>query len=144
MGEARIAYLTTHPIQYQAPLLRRLAAEPGMRLKVFFASDLTTRHFVDPGFKREITWDTELARRLRLRVSARRGVDRSDLDGASFQCWSRASAARREILGAVGPWLYAPSPLDRLGQCQTAQHEGTGQGRSDSNRKKARPICPRP
>ncbi|HEV3109597.1 MAG TPA: glycosyltransferase [Candidatus Binataceae bacterium] len=60
MSEVRIAYLTAHPIQYQAPLLRRIAAEPGVRLKVFFASDLTTRQFVDSGFKREISWDTEL------------------------------------------------------------------------------------
>ena len=60
MGEVGIAYLTAHPVQYQAPLLRRIAAEPGLRLKVFFASDLTSRRFMDPGFKREISWDTEL------------------------------------------------------------------------------------
>ena len=29
MAEIRLAYLVTHPIQYQAPLLRRLAREPG-------------------------------------------------------------------------------------------------------------------
>jgi len=56
----RLAYLATHPIQYQAPMLRRVAAEPDIQLKVFFASDISTRLFVDPGFKRPITWDTNL------------------------------------------------------------------------------------
>jgi glycosyltransferase involved in cell wall biosynthesis len=56
----RLAYLVTHPIQYQAPLLRRIAAEPGIQLKVFFASDVSLRRFVDPGFRRPIEWDVPL------------------------------------------------------------------------------------
>jgi glycosyltransferase involved in cell wall biosynthesis len=56
----RLAYLVTHPIQYQAPLLRRIAAEPNIYLKVFFASDLSLRRFVDPGFSRSIRWDVPL------------------------------------------------------------------------------------
>src|ERR1700688_443316 len=56
----RLAYLVTHPIQYQAPLLRRIAAEPDIHLKVFFASDVSLRSFVDPGFKRPIQWDVPL------------------------------------------------------------------------------------
>jgi glycosyltransferase involved in cell wall biosynthesis len=56
----RLAYLVTHPIQYQAPLLRRIAAEPGIQLTVFFASDISTRRFVDKGFSRPIAWDTNL------------------------------------------------------------------------------------
>src|SRR5579875_3839639 len=56
----RLAYLLTHPTQYQAPLLRRIAAEPDIQLKVFFASDVSVGTFVDPGFKRSIQWDTPL------------------------------------------------------------------------------------
>ena len=56
----RLAYLTTHPIQYQAPLLRRVAAEPHLEFKVFFASDISKGRFIDPGFKRAIAWDTPL------------------------------------------------------------------------------------
>lgn len=56
----RLAYLATHPIQYQAPLLRRIAVEPDIHLKVFFASDVSLRSFIDPGFKRSIQWDTPL------------------------------------------------------------------------------------
>jgi glycosyltransferase involved in cell wall biosynthesis len=54
----RLAYLVSHPIQYQAPLLRRIAAEPGIDLHVLFATDLRQR--IDPGFHRPIDWDIPL------------------------------------------------------------------------------------
>jgi glycosyltransferase involved in cell wall biosynthesis len=60
MAEIRLAYLVTHPIQYQAPLLRRLARQPGLDLTVFFCSDFTTRRFLEPTFGREIDWDVPL------------------------------------------------------------------------------------
>jgi glycosyltransferase involved in cell wall biosynthesis len=53
----RLAYLVSHPIQYQAPLLKRIAAEPGIDLKVFFCSDISTRPYMDPGFKQSLQWD---------------------------------------------------------------------------------------
>ena len=56
----RLAYLVTHPIQYQAPLLRRIAREPDIHLKVFFASDISIRSFFDPAFKESIQWDVPL------------------------------------------------------------------------------------
>ncbi len=56
----RLAYLVTHPIQYQAPLLKRIALDSGLELKVFFASDVSTRPFKAEEFGREIAWDTEL------------------------------------------------------------------------------------
>jgi glycosyltransferase involved in cell wall biosynthesis len=60
MADIRLAYLVTHPIQYQAPLLRRLAREPGLDLTVFFCSDFTTKKFLDPSFGRVIDWDVPL------------------------------------------------------------------------------------
>jgi glycosyltransferase involved in cell wall biosynthesis len=56
----RLAYLVTHPIQYQAPLLRRIAAEPGIDLTVFFCSDFSLQSYLDPCFGRMITWDIPL------------------------------------------------------------------------------------
>jgi len=56
----RLAYLATHPIQYQAPLLKRIAAEPGIDLTVFFRSDWSVSGFDDPGFGRRIEWDVPL------------------------------------------------------------------------------------
>jgi len=56
----RLAYFVSHPIQYQAPLLRRIAAEPDIDLAVFFFSDVSVRGHVDPGFGVNVRWDVPL------------------------------------------------------------------------------------
>jgi glycosyltransferase involved in cell wall biosynthesis len=56
----RVAYLVSHPIQYQAPLLRRIAAHPLIDLAVFFRSDVSLRKHLDPGLGRMIEWDVPL------------------------------------------------------------------------------------
>ncbi len=56
----RLAYVVSHPIQYQAPLLRRLALEPDIELTVLFGSDLSIRSYRDEGFGVEVAWDTPL------------------------------------------------------------------------------------
>ena len=59
-SKIRVAHLVTHPIQYMAPLLRRIAAEPGIDLTVFFCSDFSLQKFYDPEFKQAIAWDVPL------------------------------------------------------------------------------------
>jgi glycosyltransferase involved in cell wall biosynthesis len=57
----RLAYLVSHPIQYQAPLLRRIAQEPGIDLTVFFGSDFSVRGYKDAGFGGVgVKWDVPL------------------------------------------------------------------------------------
>lgn len=57
----RLAYVVTHPIQYQAPLLRRLALEPDIDLTVLFASDHSVRGYRDEGFGgARVKWDIPL------------------------------------------------------------------------------------
>ena len=56
----RLAYFVSHPIQYQAPLLRRIAKEPDIDLKVFFRSNLSVRSYLDPGFGVAVKWDVPL------------------------------------------------------------------------------------
>ena len=56
----RLAHVVSHPIQYQAPLLRRLAQEPGLLLKAFFLTDAGAQPFHDPGFNRVVKWDVPL------------------------------------------------------------------------------------
>ena len=56
----RLAYLVSHPIQYQSPLLRLIAAEPGISLKVFFRSPMGLKPYADAGFGQTIAWDTPL------------------------------------------------------------------------------------
>ena len=56
----RLAYIVSHPIQYQAPLLRRIASEPGIDFTALFLSDFSTRQYRDPGFGQSIAWDVDL------------------------------------------------------------------------------------
>ena len=56
----RIAALTTHPIQYQAPLFRRIGQRPEFDLTVFFLSDVGLRTAYDPGFGVALKWDVPL------------------------------------------------------------------------------------
>jgi glycosyltransferase involved in cell wall biosynthesis len=56
----RLAYLVSHPIQYQAPLLRRIALDPEIDLTVLFGSDFSVRGYKDQGFGVEVKWDTPL------------------------------------------------------------------------------------
>ncbi len=58
--KVRLAYLVSHPIQYQAPLLRRIAQEPDIELTVFFGSDFSVRGYKDEGFGVGVTWDVPL------------------------------------------------------------------------------------
>ncbi len=55
-----MAYLVSHPIQYQAPLLRRIAQEPEIDLTVFFGSDFSIRGYTDEGFGVGVKWDVPL------------------------------------------------------------------------------------
>lgn len=57
----KIAYFVSHPIQYQAPLLRRIAQEPDIELSVFYFSDLSVRGYSDEGFGGiQVHWDVPL------------------------------------------------------------------------------------
>ena len=85
----RLAYFVTHPIQYQAPLLRRIAAEPDIDLKVFFGSDISLRGFVDKGFGVRVEWDTPL------------------LEGYNYEFLPLIKGAQNEkTIGSVGPLNY--------------------------------------
>jgi glycosyltransferase involved in cell wall biosynthesis len=56
----RVAYLLSHPIQYQSPLLRRLAAQSSVDLTVLYMSDFSLRSYSDEGFGVPVAWDVPL------------------------------------------------------------------------------------
>ena len=56
----RVAYLLSHPIQYQSPLLRLLAQQPELELTVFYTSDFSLRTYHDHGFGVPVEWDVPL------------------------------------------------------------------------------------
>jgi glycosyltransferase involved in cell wall biosynthesis len=56
----RIAYIVTHPIQYQVPLLQYLSRSGGIELEVFFLSDFSLHEHYEQAFNRTFKWDVAL------------------------------------------------------------------------------------
>src|SRR5438045_1949675 len=57
----RLAIISTHPIQYNAPWFALLAKSPGITLKVFYTwGQLESKDKFDPGFGKNISWDVPL------------------------------------------------------------------------------------
>ncbi|HTH31330.1 MAG TPA: hypothetical protein VL946_08255, partial [Lacibacter sp.] len=57
----KLAIVTSHPIQYNAPLFRLLAERGKIDVKVFYTWGQTEQGFVyDPDFKRAFKWDIPL------------------------------------------------------------------------------------
>ena len=54
-----IKYIQTHPIPYQSPLIKFLSNK-GIKIKVLYRSNMSTKKYFDPGFKKKIKWDTKL------------------------------------------------------------------------------------
>jgi len=59
-GRHRLAVLNSHPVQYFAPLYRRLARQPEIDLTVYYCSHQGAEGYYDPGFMRTIKWDVPL------------------------------------------------------------------------------------
>ncbi|WP_263784447.1 glycosyltransferase family 4 protein [Salinibacter grassmerensis] len=56
----RLAVVTTHPVQYYAPLFRRIAEHESIILNVFYGWTGSTEASYDPGFGQEVEWDLPL------------------------------------------------------------------------------------
>lgn len=56
----RLAYIVTHPIQYQAPLLRYLAQRGEIDLEVFYLSDFSLHDHFERHFDYNFKWDVGL------------------------------------------------------------------------------------
>jgi glycosyltransferase involved in cell wall biosynthesis len=56
----RLAILSTHPIQYHAPLFRGLAAHPDLSIHVYFCHKATPKDQARAGFKVAFEWDVPL------------------------------------------------------------------------------------
>jgi glycosyltransferase involved in cell wall biosynthesis len=61
MSKHRLAVIGTHPIQYYAPVFRRLAEFETIDLRVFYTwSQTASGAVVDPGFQAPVKWDVPL------------------------------------------------------------------------------------
>ncbi|MEQ9063211.1 MAG: glycosyltransferase family 4 protein [Vicingaceae bacterium] len=56
----KLAIVSSHPIQYNAPLFRLLAASKKIELYVFYTAPQFSETFFDPDFGNEIKWDIPL------------------------------------------------------------------------------------
>jgi glycosyltransferase involved in cell wall biosynthesis len=103
----RIAYLVSHPIQYQVPLLRQITKVPEFDLTVFFRSDFSARKFWDPGFGAQIEWDTDLLKGYRFNVLPAFGAtDRLTFwRPFNYDLWRRLRKGNFQVLWVHG---YAP------------------------------------
>lgn len=84
----RIVYFLTHPIQYQAPLLRALS-EKGLNLHVVYASTASVQGFRDPDFGVNVVWDVPLL--------AGYSHESLGLDSVSGSFWHQLRCYRRSI-----------------------------------------------
>jgi len=56
----RLAAVTSHPVQYQAPLFRQLADHEAVALTVFYGDDRSVAGEIDPEFGVRVQWDRPL------------------------------------------------------------------------------------
>lgn len=57
----RIAIISTHPVQYNAPLFKMISQTGDVTIKVFYTwGDTVLERKYDPGFEKEIEWDIPL------------------------------------------------------------------------------------
>ncbi len=56
----RIAIVTTHPVQYNAPFFKLLSERGRIQVKVFYTWEQSAENKFDPGFGKNIEWDIPL------------------------------------------------------------------------------------
>lgn len=124
MRPLRLAYLVTHPIQYQAPLLRRIAAEPDIELTVLYEADFSVGAYVDSGFGRSVGWDVRLLDGYRHRfLVPRRPVPGRDAPGFFWPLSRGLARTLRE--GAFDAlWVHGYSSANHLAALILARRHG--------------------
>jgi glycosyltransferase involved in cell wall biosynthesis len=60
MAQPKLAIVTTHPIQYYAPIFRALAQSGSIDLRVFYTWSQAVGSIPDPGFGIPVQWDVPL------------------------------------------------------------------------------------
>ena len=108
----KLAYLVSHPIQYQAPLLRRIAQEPDIDLTVLFGSDFSVRGYADQGFGGvTVKWDVPLLEGYRSEFLPRLR-DGNDVRIASPLNYGILSSLRRGRYDAL--WVHGYATVNAL------------------------------
>ncbi len=111
----RLAYVVSHPIQYQAELLRRIAADPAIDLTVLFCSDFSVRAYRDAGFGVAVEWDVPLTEGYR-HIVLPRWRDNSSPRPLAPISWGFFRVLRHGINGAPfdALWLHGYNSVNAL------------------------------
>lgn len=105
----RLAILVSHPIQYYAPLYRKLEERGAVEPRVIFLSDAGAVEYVDRAFGQTIAWDIPILDGYRSTVL----LPGSDLDGKGF--WSRHAPGLNTELEKLAPeWLLVYGYASRM------------------------------
>ena len=89
----KIACIVTHPIQYQAPLLRLIAASREIDLKVLFLSDFSLHAHYETAFGKTFKWDVNLTDGYQWEVLPRWGIGHS----TPMRRWWPVSGVKRRL-----------------------------------------------
>lgn len=140
MNKVRLAWISTHPIQYQAPLLREIAACPDIDLTALFFSDFSTRSFVDPEFNRKIEWDTPMLEGYRHEFLPGTGSQVGAIKTFQPRVGGLAARLRKSNYDAVlvqgwqhygmlkAAWLAKRAGLRVLMRCEATDHVASSTG----------------
>ncbi len=60
MNRIKLAIITTHPIQYYAPVFKQLTENNRIDVKVFYTFSQHASNHIDSGFGHEVSWDVPL------------------------------------------------------------------------------------
>lgn len=106
-----VVYLVTHPIQYQAPLMRYIVANSDIDLTVLFLSDFSLQSYKDPGFGAAVQWDVPLLQGYKHQFLPRIGADLpiSATRPLAYGIGSRLRALRPDAL-----WVHGYAHLANL------------------------------
>lgn len=140
MKKVRLAWISTHPIQYQAPLLRQIAACSDIDLTALFFSDFSTRSFVDPEFNRKIEWDTPMLEGFRHEFLPGTGSQVGTIKAFEPRVGGLAARLRKSNYDAVlvqgwqhygmlkAAWLAKRAGLQVLMRCEATDHVASSTG----------------
>lgn len=140
MKKVRLAWISTHPIQYQAPLLRQIGACPDIELTALFFSDFSTRSFVDPEFNRTIQWDTPLLEGYHSEFLPGTGSQVSTIKAFEPRVGGLSERLKRTNFDAVlvqgwqhygmlkAAWLAKRAGLQVLMRCEATDHVASSTG----------------
>lgn len=136
----RIAWLATHPIQYQAPLLRRLAETKTMSLEAIFFSDFSVNRYHDKEFGVDVAWDVPLIDGYKSVIIARGDSKEGFLKSATFKLSRIKKMLTSDNYDIVviqgwnhigyllGAWWAKRSGLTVLLRCEATDHVTTSRG----------------